>query len=567
MKWRFLFILCFFIISFLGIILKLAWWQIVDAEELSHFAHSQYERPLEISPIRGEIKTSDKFPLASNRLSYLIFANPKEILEKDKTADILAPILQEEKATISALLAKDLFWVPLKSQVVTEDKTKIEKLTLPGIGFEEQTTRFYPEASLAAQLLGFVGKDSFGNDKGYFGLEGYYDRQLKGRPGQAIEIHDAFGRPILSKLNDASSGQQDGRTLVLHIDRAIQFLVEKKLQDGIEKYGAESGMAVVMDPKTGSMLAMASFPSFDPRSFQDSAETLYKNPLITDLYEPGSTFKPLIMSAALNSKVVTPQTTCPICDGPVSLGGYNLHTWNDKYYKNTSMIDVIIHSDNTGMVFVAQQLGLDRMLDYLERFGIGGLTSIDLEGEAAPLLKDRNNWYPIDVATAGFGQGLSITPIELLDAFSTIANDGVRMQPQVVSSVITPDGQTISVPPKILNYPISSQTAHVMTKILIKSVDEGEAKWARLKNYQIAGKTGTASIPVNGHYDTTKTIASFIGFAPAENPKFVMLVILNKPTASIYGAETAAPIFFDIARDILTYYGIAPTGGNAETQE
>ncbi|MDE2026591.1 MAG: penicillin-binding protein 2, partial [Patescibacteria group bacterium] len=434
----------------------------------------------------------------------------------------------------------------------------VEKMNLPGIGFEETPTRFYPEASMAAQLLGFVGKDENGNNKGYFGIEGYYDRQLRGRIGQMTVIRDAFGRPIFSKLTD-NSGQQDGRSVTLNIDRVIQFILEQKLKDGIEQYGAQSGMAAVMDPKTGNMLAMASFPSFDQRSYWEYDSSLYKNPFITDTYEPGSTFKPIVMSAAIDAGLITPKTQCPICGGPVTVGDYDIHTWDDKYFPNTTMIDVMQHSDNTGMVFVAQKLGLDRMLSYLQKFGMWQNTGIDLQGEFSPDLKPKSQWYPIDLATTGFGQGIAVTPIQILDAISAIANNGVRMEPHVVASIQTPDGQTINISPKELDQPISQNAAKVMTEILVNAVNNGEAKWARLKGYRIAGKTGTASIPVNGHYDATKTIASFVGYAPAEDPKFAMIVILTKPTTSIYGAETAAPIWFDVARDILAHYNIAPT--------
>src|SRR5258706_5425330 len=412
---------------------------------------------------------------------------------------------------------------------------------------------------MAAQLIGFVGKDEMGLDKGYFGLEGFYDRQLKGRAGQAIEIHDALGRPVLSRLN-SSSGEQDGRSLVLYLDRVIQYQTEKKLKEGVEKYGARKGMAIVMDPKTGGILAMASFPSFDERNYTTYADLLYRNPIISDTYEPGSTFKPLIMAGALNSHLVTPQATCPICSGPVTIGDYTIHTWNDKYYPNNSMMDIIRHSDNTGMVYVSKILGLNRMLSYMQKFGIGDTTGIDLQGEFAPPLKNENDWYPIDTATASFGQGISITPIELIDAFSALANNGKRMEPHIVKQVITPDGQKIDIAPKVIDQPVSEETAKIMAEILVYTVNKGEAQFARLKGYRIAGKTGTASIPLKGHYDPTKTIASFIGFAPADDPKYSMLIVLDQPTTSIYGAETAAPIFFDISKDILTYYGIQPVG-------
>jgi cell division protein FtsI/penicillin-binding protein 2 len=455
-------------------------------------------------------------------------------------------------------LALDKFWVPLKPKVDIDKKLQVEKLNLKGVGFEEQTIRFYPEASIAAQLLGFVGKNDRGEDTGYSGLEGYYDRQLRGKEGIAVQIHDALGRPILAKMND-NSGEIDGRSLNLYLDRSIQYFMEDELKKGMERYGAESVSAAVIDPKTGGILAMASFPSFDPRSYGEYEDTLYKNPFITDTYEPGSTFKPLVMAAAINEGLMKPDTKCPICDKPVELGGYQIRTWNNEYKANTSMTDVIIHSDNTGMVYTSQLLGLDRMLSYLSKYGMGEMTGIDLQGEVLPTLRPRDSWYPIDLATASFGQGISVTPIEILTAFTSIANEGKRMEPHMVKSIETPEGETITIPSKVLNQPISAASAKVMTEMMVQAVEKGEAQWTSLPGYRVAGKTGTAQIPIAGHYDPKNTIASFVGFAPADDPRFVMLVVVHKPTSSIYGAETAAPIFFKIAGRIINYYGILPT--------
>lgn len=561
MMWRFRFALLGLTFFFLLIIARLFYWQVVKAEELSALGQSQYGRSVRLTPTRGEIKTSDNFPIATNKLSYLAFANPKEISELEKTTTLLAPVLNLEQASISALLSQNLFWVPLKRNIESETKEKIEKLKIHGVGFEQSSLRYYPEASMAATLIGFVGKNENGEDKGYFGLEGYYDRQLRGKAGTAIQIYDASGYPILAKLNK-NSGKIDGRSLVLNIDRAIQFLVEKKLKKGVDKYQAVNGMAAIIEPSTGKIIALANYPSFNPQNYQDFDDNTYKNPLISNVYEPGSTFKSLVMAAAIDAKVVKPETQCPICSGPVEIGGYKINTWNNEYFKNINMIETIQHSDNTGMVYVSQRMGLDRMLSYFEKFGIGGLTGIDLQGEVEPGLKPKDQWYPIDVATASFGQGISVTPIELLTAFASIANDGKRMEPHMVSKIETPDGQTITIQPKVVSQTISSQTAKVMTEILVNAVDKGEAKFAKTPGYRIAGKTGTAQIPIAGHYDANKTIASFIGFAPADNPKFAMLVIVDRPTTSIYGAETAAPIFFDIAKDLFTYYRILPTENN-----
>jgi cell division protein FtsI/penicillin-binding protein 2 len=559
MTWRYKTAFLGIVFLFLLIIGRLFYWQVVKAEELSTLGQRQYGVNITIPPQRGTIKTSDGFPIAGNKVTYLVFANPKEVKNIGETSALLASILDVEQASVSSQLSLDRFWVPLKSGLDLATKDKIDKLNLKGVGFDKEYERFYPEASMAAQLLGFVGKDSEGKDKGYFGVEGYYDRLLKGKEGVAIQVHDAFGRPILAKMNK-SSGAVDGENLILSIDRSIQFIAERRLKEGIERYGAQSGMVGIMDPKTGQILAMASFPSFDPRDYQEYEGNLYKNPFITDLYEPGSTFKPLVMSAALHAKVVTPQTKCNICAGPVSVSGYEIHTWNDKYIKDINMIDTILHSDNTGMVFTAQKLGLDRMLSYLGHFGIGDNTGIDLQGEVSAEFKPKNEWYAVDLATTGFGQGISVTPIEILSGIAAIANEGKRMEPHVVAGVEGADGSVVKIPPKIVDTPIDSQTAKVMTEIMINAVNKGEASWARLKGYRIAGKTGTASIPIQGHYDPNQTIASFVGFAPADNPKFAMLVVLNRPSTSIYGAETAAPIFFKIAKSVLEYYGIPPEG-------
>jgi len=558
MNWRYQLSLFFFVGLFFLILARLFYWQVVRASDLSELGESQYGKDIRIPAERGMIKTSDGYAIAANKVSYLVFANPKEVVDKELTVSYLASLLETETASISSLLAMNRYWVPLKSGVETPVKEIIEKKELRGIGFEEYSTRFYPEGSVAAKLLGFVGKNDKGESIGSFGLEGYYERILRGKPTIATQINDAFGRPVLAKTDTVENGIQ-GRNLNLHIDRAIQLLVETKLKEGVERYGARGGMVGVMDPKTGGIIAMAAFPSFDPGKYNEFAYADFVNPFISSIYEPGSTFKPLIMAAAVESGVIKPETRCTICAGPVEVGGYKIKTWNDKYRPNLTMIEVIQYSDNTGMVFTGQKLGKERLLKYLDLYGFGKMTGVDLQGETVPTLKPRDSWYPIDFSTATFGQGISVTPIQLLTAFGAIANGGKRMEPHVVASVETEDGKKIAIPPKVLNQPISERTAKIMTEILVNAVDAGEAKWAKPQGYRIAGKTGTAQIPVAGRYDPKNTIPSFIGFAPADDPKFIMLVIFDRPTSSIYGSETAAPLFFNIAKYLLTYYGIAPT--------
>ncbi|HXS15001.1 MAG TPA: hypothetical protein VN711_02645, partial [Candidatus Saccharimonadales bacterium] len=252
MRWRYITILIIFLFAFATIIGKLFYWQVVQADMLSQLGKSQYGQVVNLQPKRGDIETSDGFPLATTALSYLVFANPKEITNVDAVATQLAPLLSIDSATISAKLQTNSYWVSLKDFVPSQTKDEVEKLNIPGVGFQEDYSRLYPEASMAAQLLGFVGKDANGDDKGYFGLEGYYDRQLMGRAGQAVQIHDALGRPILSQLSGVQQ-TQDGRTLVLHVDRAVQYLVENILKENVDKFEATSGMVGIMDPKTGAI--------------------------------------------------------------------------------------------------------------------------------------------------------------------------------------------------------------------------------------------------------------------------------------------------------------------------
>jgi cell division protein FtsI/penicillin-binding protein 2 len=400
-----------------------------------------------------------------------------------------------------------------------------------------------------------VGKDTVGEAKGYFGLEGLYDLELRGRSGVVSQEKDASGKPILiGEYHELEA--VNGRSLVLNLDRAVQKIVEDYLNKGLAKYKASKGEVIVMDPKSGKIIAMAAFPNYDPANYEEFDKNLFRNPCIAETYEPGSTFKVLVMAAAIDSGVVKPDTVCDICSGPVRIGSYTIGTWNDQYHPGIDMKGVIERSDNVGMVFVSQKLGKEKLLDYLTKFGIGKKTGIDLEEEQSPELRNSENWKDIDVATAAFGQGVAVTAMQMVRSVAAIANHGLLPTPQVVNRVIGESEIPLSI--NIPNRVISEKTAAAMTKIMVNAVDKGEAKWAKPKGYNIAGKTGTAQVPVSGHYDDEKTIASFVGFAPAENPLFVMLVKLREPQTSPWGSETAAPLWFSIAKELFLYYGVQP---------
>ena len=555
-----------FLLSLFAIVARLFYWQVVRAEFLQSQAESQHFTDIKIDATRGNILFSDGFILVASNPVFSLYGLPKAIAsdQKVKISYTLAKVLADDTAEIDTFakdltqkLSKDLYWVLLKKNVSIEQKKQIEDLDIQGIGFQQDSSRFYPEGSSSAHLLGFLGADARGESKGYFGLEGYFDGELKGISGLTRYEKDALGLPILIG-NFFTTEVRNGKDLVLNIDRSVQFIVEQNLRAGMEKYGAKSGSVVVMDPKTGGILAMASFPSYDPLRYFDYPKEYYKNPVVADQYEPGSTFKVLVMAAALNEDLVKPDTHCDNCSGPISMGGFTIRTWDNKYYPDTTLKDVIIHSDNTGMVFVAQKLGLDKFYSYLENFGFGQQTNIDLQDESSPDIRPKNGWREIDLATASFGQGIAVTEVQMVRAVAAIASGGNLMEPHVVKQ-IKDDKGSFEIEPKIVRQVIKGSTAQMVKEMMVAAVEEGEARVFKIKGFRIAGKTGTAQIPVAGHYDPTKTIASFVGFAPADDPKFVMLVRYDEPSASIFGAETAAPTFFDIAKQLLLYYKIAPT--------
>ncbi len=569
-----------FLIFSLLLVARLFYWQIISSKDLSVLAASQRESVSRLLPNRGNILASDGFPLAINKEGFLLYANPQKLsvspkLIADSINPILSPKLDQIKVATdsskeeiedilekyqnnnyeriySQLSREDLVWVLLDNKITKDQKDKIDAFGFEGLGYQKEPIRSYPEASMAAHVLGFMASNDQGEKVGYFGLEGYYDLELSGRSGIIKQEKDAVNRPIpIGKFWNQQ--KRDGRDLVTYIDRSIQFFVEKKLKTAVEKYKAKSGIVVIMDPSTGGIIAMASYPNYDPRYYTKYDQSLYLNPVVSMAYEPGSTFKVLTVSAGINEGKIKPDTKCDICDGPYRIDKYYIRTWNDKYHKDTNMTEALAHSDNVAMVFIAKKLGIDIFTKYLSNFGIGKNTDIDLQGEVSPVL--RKNWKEVDLYTASFGQGLLVTPIQMITAVNSIANHGNLMQPMLVKTIID-DDRKINIQPNIINHVVSKETADIVTEMMVAAVEYGDAKWARLDNYKIAGKTGTAQVAINGKYDESKTIASFVGFAPAYDPKFTMLTVINQPETSEWGSETAAPLFFDIAEKLFIMLGI-----------
>ena len=557
-----------FVLGFLGLLGRLFFWQVIRGKTLSAQARMQYEEGATLLAPRGSILASDGSWLAARVEGWLVFAELPKLEESvSQVSEKLAPFFVEDAQEGEALIlevnrlkevlsTKESVWVPLKHKVSGEVKKNIEALGILGIGFEHEERRVYPEASAAAQLLGFVGKNAEGEDQGYFGLEGHYDLVLSGKPGFVSREKDAAGLPILLS-DDRKISAIGGVDLVTHIDRRIQLSLEKKLKEGMERYGALAGSAIVMQPQTGAILAMSSFPSYDPAKYTQFGDSFFKNPVVSDSFEPGSVFKILVMASALDARAVEPDTKCDICGGPLKVDKYFIETWNKEYRPDESMVDVIVHSDNVGMSFVAQKLGADALYDYLDRFGIGEPTGVDLQGEASPALRQRGSWNIVDLATAGFGQGVAVTPMQMITAVAAIANDGRLVKPQVVDKLRGP-GWEEDIKPEEGPQVISKEAADGITAMMVEAARGGEAKWTYLRGFKVAGKTGTAQIPISGHYDSEKTIASFVGFVPADEPKFVMLVTLKEPQSSPWASETAAPLWYSVAKDLFPYFGIQP---------
>ncbi|MEK9169951.1 MAG: penicillin-binding protein 2, partial [Patescibacteria group bacterium] len=457
MKIKFIFLL--FTVFYLTIVVRLFFLQVIYLPANK----SEYLKTNKLNPVRGRIYDQENQALVLNQNSYQLYAEPKKVKDKDELLHLLSESLKVEKASISAKLDMSKYWVAIAGGLTQEQKEKIDKLNLKGIGFDYQTKRFYPEASLSAHILGFLGKDNQGENVGHLGLEGFYDRDLRGLPGFVETERDIIGRPILIGVQQRVEAE-NGRDLVLTIDKNIQEISKKRLLEGLEKYQAKKGCVITADPKTMAILSLVCLPDYDLEKYYLFNENFYKNLAIADLYEPGSVFKPLIVAAALEEKKIKPNDTYNET-GQVAVGEYNIKTWNDKYEGKISMIRILEKSSNVGMVYIGEKLGNKKIYNYLEKFGFGQNTGIDLEGEASGYLKPKVNWYPIDYATVTFGQGIAITPIQMIRAFASIINGGYLMKPYIVQKIISKNKIT-EIKPQVERRVVSQMTSEIIRKML-----------------------------------------------------------------------------------------------------
>ncbi|MEN8253573.1 MAG: penicillin-binding protein 2 [Patescibacteria group bacterium] len=555
-------------LGFIIILLRLFYWQIIKGDELNEIATRQYER-LDISEAsRGSIFTSDGYLLVGNQPVYRLFAeknllenNPKQIsqlltpliLTNDRPYKLASQAAKKEiieentKKNIKEKLEKtEKNWIGLRHNISEELKQEIENLQIKGLGFDKYEKRFYPEASLAAHVTGFVGKNKIGEDLGYFGIEGALNNELKPYSRKHTSLTDALGLKLLFKSNSNSSAI-DGRDVSTTINRNVQVLIEEELKAAVLRYEAKSGEVIVMDPKSGKILGMASFPSYDQELFYKYDTSLYKNPSLSENYEPGSTFKAITIAAGIDSKAIKENSKCDSCDKARKIGKYTIKTWNDEYHPDIDMKEALAISDNTAMIFAAEKIGTEKFLKYIKNFGIGNEIGIDLQEDSGTPFSDK--WGPVELATRSFGQGIVINSMQLVRAIASIANDGKMMKPQIIEKVLDKkNNQEILVEPKKVMQVISKESAHTVKKMLAYTVEKSLPSLAKKRSYSVAGKTGTSQIANDsGGYKEDGTIASFIAFSPVDKPKFIMLVKLNEPSTSPWGAETAAPLWFKIA--------------------
>jgi len=529
--------------------------------------------PKTFYPERGAIYDRNGHMLAGSKTVYEVGVQLSEAVDKPAIAITAGNVLginaqdlqgkmEEPPAGLQYLVLEDYVESDQAGELRQLQKTSIalaaqgQASRLRGLVLTAHPQRDYPEGALASNVLGFVSREG----RGYFGVEEKYNSLLAGKPVRVWVPTDPNKAADIPRV-------PDGTTLVLTIDRELQASVEQILDQALEKYEAQHGTIVALNPKDGSILALASSPRMDPNQFWNYG-VVYQNASEFDRalslpYEPGSVFKVLTMAAALDSGTVVPST--PFLDtGTIQVGGATIHNWDDKAWGQQDMIGCLQHSLNVCLASVAESMGAQTFYRYMNRFGIGHLTGTDLAGEAAGRLKvpGDSDWYPVDLATNAFGQGVSVTPLQVITAATAVANDGRMVVPHVLYAMVR-DGRQYRVPAQYSGSPVSPETAHTLSQMLAVSL-ENESSGALVPGYRIAGKTGTAQIPGPVGYEEGATNASFIGWGPVDDPQFMIYVWLERPSTSIWGSETAAPVFSDVAKKLVLLMSIPPDSVRAE---
>lgn len=534
---------------------------VLDHAKAQATAKNQYGIKETIQAKRGKIYLRDlnggpNYPAALNIDSYTIIADPFLIHQPAETVSRLAPVLElpMEELMLKLSDTKRRF-VVLKKKLTKEQAQKVDKLQLKGINSQSVPTRFYPESTLAAQTIGFVNADG----EGQYGIERFFNEDLKGYDGSRVGEKDAKRRLI---LEGKSAQAKNGTDIVLTIDGNIQYMAESKLGEAIKKYEADSGSVVIMDVKTGAILALANLPSFNLNEFgtvpSDKIE-LFENKAVTTPWEPGSIFKPFTLASGLDQGKFEVETQVELaCSAKVN--GYEIWNAEKKCYSKPSIIHILSESINLGTIWAADQLGNETFEKYIEAFGFGSKTGLELQPESAGKILPLKQWQDVNRATISFGQGLSTTPIQITSAYAAIANGGKLMHPYLVAQRLEDGGRTIDTQPREVRQSIKPETAAKTTTMLEKVVTDGHGKRAAVPGYKVAGKTGTAQVVgQDGKYEEKAHIGSFAGFFPSDAPRFAMLVKLDRPKAVEFAESSAAPTFGEIAKWLLHYAKVPPS--------
>jgi len=531
--------------------------QVVQGAELRERAVAERFRPLIIpQPPRGSIYDRNGLPLTVNEPRYLIEANPRFVNDVPFAAERLAPILHIPSSVISSVLGSDLSYVSLEPFATMQEGEAVERLALDGVDVQLRWIRRYPQGSMAAQALGFVSRAG----QGYYGLEGYYDRVLRRDLTSWQGEIGPSGHWPLPHEEGTVPAPLAGNDLVLTLDLGVQAVVERELRQAMTEYGAESGMVIVMDPRSGAILALANFPTFDPSRYEryiyQGREDIFLSPATGAQYEPGSVFKIVTVAAALDSETIGSGATY-VDEGEIEVGGRIYTNWDEEPYGEQDLPGLLGHSLNVGAVWLTTRMGSDVFYHYVRAFGFGQPTGVDLQGEVTGRVRVPGDldWHDSDLGANAFGQGLAVTPLQMASAVAAVANEGRLMRPYLVASQVLPDGTTIESQPVIRGQPISPQVANDLVEILAQAVESWMPQ-CQVPGYRIAGKTGTAQIPIPGGYDPRWTIASFMGFGPVPEPQLVILVRLDRPQMSSWGSETAALVFSRLASQLFPMLGI-----------
>ncbi|AAR36466.1 transpeptidase family protein [Geobacter sulfurreducens] len=559
-KWitlRIRFIGGFFVLFFSLVVCRAFYLQVVKRDHLLKLADRQHQKIVPLTPARGTIYDANGSALAVSVEMDSCFAEPKSIADLDDAAARLSPVLGFPKETLLRKLQGNKNFVWLQRRLTPDVVKRIRALNIDGIGFVKETKRFYPNSEVAAHVIGFTGVDP----EGLEGIELRYDSTILGGTGYLVTERDALGRDVALKGTVIQDGAM-GHNVVLTLDKNIQYIAEKELAKAVDGSGARAGTAIVMDPHTGRVLAMANYPTFNLNAHGAYHQSLWRNRAVADSYEPGSTFKVFLIASALEEKVIRPGDRINCEGGSFSIGGRTIH--DTHKYGSLSIPEILKYSSNIGSAKIGSRLGASRLYSYLRNFGFGARTGIDLPGEAGGTLRDWNQWYGIDLATVSFGQGVTASSIQLAAAFSAIANGGTLMKPYLVERVVDSEGNVIkSSSPQPLRRVVSETTAKNVARMMEGvAVEGGTGTNAAVEGFRVAGKTGTAQKvdPVTRGYSLTKRTASFIGFVPADRPRLTILVMVDEPKTSPYGGVVAAPAFSSIALQSLCYLKVPPDG-------